>query len=114
MSNPIYVKSPSGKERKRKHRKKNRKISVEEEQDSPDTSPDTSFGNDDDEPIDIPKKRKCYDKFRNAISDQNVEHEPVLNEDDSDDEEGDFGIPVDKDSDDNENDDQILNDDDDD
>jgi len=56
MSNPIYVKSPSGKERKRKHRKKNRKISVEEEQDSPDTSPDTSFSNDDDEPIDIPKK----------------------------------------------------------
>ena len=114
MSNPIYVKSPLVKERKRKHRKKNRKISVEEEQDSLDISPDTSFGNDDDEPIDIPKKRKHYDKFRNAIPDQNVEHEPVLNEDDSDDEEGDFRIPVDKDSDDNKNDDQILNDDDDD
>ena len=85
-------------------------------------SPDDSFSHDesvhDNEPIDVPKKRKRYNKFQNVNPDhQNVEREPVLTDGEDSGEEGDFGLPVDEDSlekDDSENDDQILNDEDDD
>ncbi|CAG8613666.1 16738_t:CDS:2, partial [Funneliformis caledonium] len=60
--------------------------------------------------IDVPKKRKHYNKFRNMISDQNVKCESALTEEDSkEDSEEDFDVTIDEDS--TEDDSQSLNED---